>query len=456
MAKKSSKYICNECGYTGFTPFILCPKCKKGMGEEVFEETISSNIISKDKSNKKNVDFSKNYKAKKISKIKDIKNVSNEERIKTGQKTLDKLFGGTEKNYGIMKNSLTLIAGAPGIGKSTLLAQVIDYIQENVGLKTGYISAEENEQQIKNRFDRLGLKGNCDIDRENDIFQIITDFQDHDFLIIDSINTMFIEGAGVIGGVSQIKECTITLMNWAKKYNKTIILVGQINGDGGIAGPQVLEHMVDTVLFFDNYDNNAIYRILKSIKNRFGETNEISIFEMMEKGLKEILNPSLMFIDKDTSKIGSALSIITEGKIPMFIESQSLLVDTSAEKTITQSIGYDSKRIYQLSAIMQKYLKINTYKKNIFVSITGGLKVKNTYLDLSIVCSMLSSLKEKPLDKIIFIGELGLTGEIIKAPYEVELIKQAKNYGFEEVVCNTTGYKHINKILDKFFSGEEE
>lgn len=461
MGKKTTLYCCSneECEYEKSMKFGLCPECKTGFGTAKEEEqTNIQKIVMNDKKDKKNNDaLNKTYVKKEITKAKDIdKNDLNVvKRIQSGMNAFDELLGGSEGNYGIFPESLVLIGGRPGIGKSTILTQVIEYIQENQTKSDGsrykcaYISAEESKTQIVNRADRLKCKKNWEIDCENNIYQIMTDFADADFLIIDSINMMYIEGRGQVGHVSQIKECTITLMNWAKHFNKTIFLIGQVNGEGDIAGPQVLEHMVDTVIFFDNYDKNAIYRMMRSFKNRNGEANEIRIFEMTGLGLKEISNPSLIFINEDEEKIGASLSIITEGKIPIFVETQSLLATTSADKTLTQSIGYDTKRIYQLTAIMQKHLKENTFKKNIFVSLTGGIKVKQTYLDLAVVAAMISSLKEVSFPNYVFIGELGLTGEIIKAPYESELIKQSKKYGFEKVISNTTGYKHISEVFEK-------
>ncbi len=458
MAKKTNIYVCDNCEEEKSFQFGLCPVCKIGKGvlrEE--EKSVINKVIIFDKKDKSK--FLNNsetvYNKKEITSVKDIKKKGLTKRISTGMNTLNQLLGGEEKNYGIFPNSLVLIGGAPGIGKSTILTQVIDYVQEHQkkddgsDFKCAYISAEENSTQVKNRADRLNCEQNWAFDSENNLFQIMTDFDDYDFLIIDSINTIFIEGAGVIGGVSQIKECTNVLMNWAKQTEKTIFLIGQITSDGDIAGPQVLEHMVDAVIFFDNYDKNAIFRMMKSSKNRFGEANEIAIFEMTSNGLKEITNPSLIFINQNNEKIGSSLTIVTEGKVPIFVEIQSLLASTNSEKTITQSIGYDTKRIYQLTAIMQKHLKENTFNKNIFVSLTGGIKVKQTYIDLAVVASMISCIKDISFGNKVFIGELGLTGEIIKAPYQEELIKQSKKYGYEDIISNTTGYKDINKVFEK-------
>lgn len=455
LAKEKIIYVCSndECDYQKSISFGLCPKCKNGFGtaqkleKNIIKKSIKPSTIGSVATSNK--EYIKNKEKSTLQELKKMKNISGK-RIDTGFHELNLLFGGSEKNIGITKDSLTLISGAPGIGKSTLLAQIIDYISIHEGLKCAYISAEENKEQIKNRALRLNLKSDIVIENESNLLQILVDFEDYDFLIIDSIQTMYIEENGEIGGVSQVKKCTMALLNYAKISNKTIIIVGQVNKDDTISGPKMLEHMVDTVIYFDNYDEQGLYRYTKSIKNRFGQVGEISIFEMKENGLKEISNPSLLFINKDQDnehKIGSTISIVIDGKKPLFVETQALLVDTNAEKTITQSIGFDNKRIFQILAIISKYLGESVYSKNVFLATTGGIKIKDTHTDLSIAASILSSVKNKILNKYIFIGELGLSGEIFLAPNEKELIKQAKKFGFNKIICKTEGYNHIKDLI---------
>jgi DNA repair protein RadA/Sms len=456
MAKKQEfKYSCDnkECDHFSFVHFSLCPICKNGFGEK--EEIKNESMISKtiDKSSKKNSEFlNKEYiKNENLTRLSSVENSSKvEKRIQTSYPELDKLFGGIQNNYGIMPDSLTIISGEPGIGKSTLLLKIQDHI-ETLGYKTAYISAEENVTQINERAKRLNVKNDLCVVNENNLLQIITDFEDFDVLFIDSIQTMFMEGGGELGGVSQLKTAAMVLMKYAKQQKKTIILVGQVTKEDTMAGPRMLEHMVDTVLFFSEYDDQGIYRYVRSGKNRFGKNGEISIFKMESNGLTEIQNPSLLFINKDTKKIGAANSIILDGHKPIFIETQALLVSVNSEKTITQSIGYDLKRIFQISAILQKYLKKNVYQKNTFIATTGGIKINSTHTDLSIASAILSSLEDVSINDMIFIGEIGLTGEIIKAPNEELLIEQSKKYGFDKIISNSTGYKHIKEI-EKFFS----
>ena len=198
--------------------------------------------------------------------------------------------------------------------------------------------------------------------------------------------------------------------------------------------------MVDTIIDFDYYDSQKLYRYVKTGKNRFGISGEIAIFQMEREGLIEITNPSLLFINKEEKKIGASTSVIIDGNKPIFVETQALIVSINSDKTITQSIGFDLKRIYQLTAILNKYLKQNTYMNNIFIATTGGLQIKSTHLDLAVAAAMMSSIMEISINHMIFLGEIGLTGEIIKSPNEDNLIKQAKKYGFKEIICHTNGY----------------
>jgi len=458
MAKKSSIYECDNCGNTSPFYFGVCPKCKEGIGvekEDISKETALSKVVQKG-SNKSNainsIKYIKDEKKKTLSEYKE----EDGNRFKTSYTELNKLFGGDKKNgYGLTEGSLTALSGKPGVGKSTLLLKLQTDMEEN-GLKTAYISAEESVLQIKNRAKRLGIKSDdLVVENQNNLGQIIIDYEDYDFLIIDSITMMYLEGAtGDAGGISQLKACTIALMNYAKQHKKTIIMIVQVNKDDKMAGPKSLEHMVDTVIDFDFYDSQELYRYLKSGKNRFGISGEIAIMEMKTEGLKEILNPSLLFIDKNKKKIGASTSIILDGNKPIFVETQALIVDANTEKTITQSIGYDSKRINQLSAILSKHLSISSYMKNIFVATTGGLNIKNTHTDLSIAAAILSSIKDISVNDYVFIGEIGLTGEIIKAPNEENLIKQSKKYGFDKIICNSEGYEHI-KDIKKIFQKEQ-
>lgn len=437
-------YKCSECGHISDTKFVVCEKCKDGFGEKIDSKQVDTSVYNIPKQ-------AYSYSESDYTSIKsDIIGDENKsiKRYNTSYDELNVLFGGKDDNVGIFPNSLILIGGKPGIGKSTLLLKVINDISEKYKKKCVYISAEENKSQVQERYKRLCLNGDFDVENLNNIEVIMDKYAQYDVFVIDSLNTVGFDGAGVIGGVSQLTRVTLALMEFAKTKNKTIILVGQITKDGDIAGPKIVEHMVDTVLFFDDYDQMQ-YRFLRSYKNRFGLVDEIAIFEMTEKGLKGVDNPSLLFVNNSEKKIGSTISLVFEGQNPMFIEINGLAVDTQAEKTITQAIGYDLKRIYQITAILQKYLKISVYQKNVFLTILGGLKINKSHIDLAILMAIVSSVKNISLNDKIFIGEIGLTGDIIKSPDEERLIKAAKKYGFNDIICYSTGYKHIQDILNK-------
>ena len=437
-------YKCNNCEYENLTSFGLCPECKNGFGELIEKEK----KVFTSKKEKQIYNNKKHIKTRQIKNIKDLKENNTEERIKTGFKELDKVLGN-----GIMKNSLNLIYGQPGIGKSTLLLEVINNVSKT-NLKCAYISGEETPLQIKKRYDRLGLKENFSIDDETNLLQIQEDFKNYDFLIIDSIQTLYLPEAGEKGGISQIKACANSLVNFAKKSNKTIILIGQITKDFEMAGPKILEHMVDAVFEMKFYDSQEIYRYIKSNKNRFGNIGELSIFKMEENGMNEIENPSLLFIDNKISKKGAAYSILLDGNKPIFIEVQSLVVPSYNDKNYLQSLGINNKRLNQINAILLKYLNISTFAtSNIYSQIRGGLKIKenDTHVDLAVAASIISSVGELSIQPdMLFIGELGLTGEILPAKNEKKLIEIGKKFGFKNIISNSTGYKNINNLYQIF------
>jgi len=438
-------YVCKNCGYETKKWMGKCPKCKEW---DTFEEKENIQYQLKQNSNKKKkLNNQIKIKKRELSSIKSIE-IGNEERFYLKNlKETNKIFGD-----GIMKNSLTLLSGEPGIGKSTLLLQIIDDLA-NQGYKCCYISAEENKSQIKQRYDRLNLTSDFKLDTTENLLEIIENTKNKDFLIIDSIQRIYIEGLGEIGGPSQIRNCTVELMNYAKNFNKTIILIGQITKDNTIAGPKILEHMVDTVLFFENFDEQGLYRYIRTQKNRFGQPGEITIYEMTEKGLVEISNPALLFIDKniDKNKQNAAISIILENNKPIFVEIQALTIKSASEKQFIQSIGIENKRIFQISAILQKHLQIPLSINNILISVKYGIKIKETYIDLAVAGSILSSYYNKPVYNYIFIGELGLTGEIIPAKNEKKLINEVKKLLPEQkIIANSTGFKNIKDLKELF------
>jgi DNA repair protein RadA/Sms len=453
MAKKNNiVYTCpnEDCDAEPTTKFTyLCRKCKTPVEEKEVE-----NLVIKGKTSKKSL-TSYPSKSKKISEI----DSENANRIDTGIKQINIVFGKNSKNNssGLAQGSVNLLSGHPGVGKSTLLLSIINNIA-NKFVKEGknciYISGEESESQIKDRHERLCLTADYNIISETNYEKIKSDIEDNDFIIIDSINTIYIDGVGTIGGISQINEVTTNLIEVVKKSNKTLLMIAQINKSGDMAGPQRLAHMVDGVFFFDDFDDSGIFKIITCEKNRFGKVNETAIFEMTEKGMVEIADPSMIFIDENGS-IGTALSLIFKGNRPIIIEIESLVAKTESEKTITTAVGLDQKKIFQIVAICSKFLKISMYQKNIFSNVVGGLNLTKgkpqTQIDLAILASILSSDKEVNINQYIFIGEVSLSGSIRKVPQENVLIEHIEMlFKNKTIISNTTGYKHVTDLVKLF------
>ena len=421
MSKVKTTFICNNCG-TNFPKWQgQCTSCKSW-------NSISEEVILKTKSNTWETESVKSVKSTTPQKISNIV-YKEENRLVTSDTEFNRVLGG-----GIVPGSLTLLGGEPGIGKSTLLLQ----IAIRLPYSTLYVSGEESQSQIKMRANRINHESDeCYVLTEislESIFKQIKKIQPQ-ILIIDSIQTLKTELVdSAPGSVSQIKTCTSELINFAKKTSTPVIIIGHITKDGNIAGPKILEHMVDTVLQFEG-DRNHVYRILRVNKNRFGSTNEIGVYEMNVKGLKEINNPSEILISKKNQELsGNAISATIEGMRPFMIEVQALVSTAVYGTPQRSSTGYNSKRLNMLLAVLEKRVGFRLASKDVFLNITGGISVDDTALDLAVVAAIISSNEDLVLnEKYCFAAEVGLSGEIRPVQRLEQRITEAEKLGFSKI-----------------------
>ncbi|GGG37265.1 DNA repair protein RadA [Croceivirga lutea] len=421
MAKTKTAFFCQNCG-TQYAKWVgQCSSCKQW-------NTVVEEVVQKEDKKSWNTDSSPSSKSNKPLKIADITSNS-EVRINTLNQEFNRVLGG-----GLVPGSLTLLGGEPGIGKSTLLLQ----IALQLPLKTLYVSGEESQKQIKMRADRiLPDAEHCYVLTETktqSIFQQVSQLVP-DLVIIDSIQTLhsdYIESAA--GSISQIRECTAELIKFAKESNTPVILVGHITKDGTIAGPKILEHMVDTVLQFEG-DRNYVYRILRALKNRFGSTSELGIYEMQGSGLREVNNPSEVLISKNEEALsGMAIAATVEGMRPLLIEIQAL-VSTAVYGTPQRSAtGFNAKRLNMLLAVLEKRAGFKLGAKDVFINITGGISVDDPAIDLAVVGAILSSNVDIAVAKnSCFAAEVGLAGEIRPVQRVDQRILEAEKLGFSKI-----------------------
>lgn len=431
MSKIKTKYVCQSCGYSSLRWSGKCPEC--GTWSSMVEE-----IISVDKRKSNNAAIKVNDDSYRL--ISEI-SLINESRVQTNISELDRVLGG-----GIVSGSVILIGGDPGIGKSTLMLEVAEKIK---GKKILYVSGEESASQIKLRADRLKYElNNFYILSETnlEIIQAVIEKENPDIVIVDSIQTISrpeVESAP--GTVSQLRESTALLMYIAKKNNISVFIVGHITKEGMIAGPKVLEHMVDVVLQFEGERTHA-YRILRGIKNRFGSTNEIGIFEMTDEGLKEVLNPSEVFLSqRNYGASGCAISASLEGTRPILIEVQALATSTSYGIPQRTSMGFDYKKLNIIIAVLEKKLGLFLNKSDIFLNIAGGVKIDEPAIDLAVAISICSSFKDIPVDSdTVVLGELGLSGEVRTISYIDRRITEAAKLGFKKIIIPKGNIKSLN------------
>lgn len=421
MAKEKSVFFCQSCGYESSKWMGQCPGCKEW--NSFVDEPVK---ISAKKGEKRSLSS-----AKPVA-INDV--TTNEAaRMSSGSKELDRVLGG-----GIVKGSLVLIGGDPGIGKSTLLLQVTRDLSQ-AGKKVLYVSGEESLSQIKMRADRLGsdYKGLlllCETNLE-DIKGAITETKP-DVVVIDSIQTMYCdEVSSAPGSVSQVREATAILMQLAKQNEVSIFIVGHVTKEGAVAGPRVLEHMVDTVLYFEG-DRHASYRLLRGVKNRFGSTNEIGVFEMRQEGLVEVENPSeYMLNGRALEATGSVVTCALEGTRPIMVEIQALVCKSAFGIPRRQATGMDFNRVNLLMAVIEKRGNLTIGDQDAYINIAGGMKLSEPAMDLATVMAIISSYKNKPVDpNTVIFGEVGLSGEV-RAVSQAELrVREAAKLGFSTVI----------------------
>ncbi|MCH2034244.1 MAG: DNA repair protein RadA [Tenacibaculum sp.] len=432
MAKTKTTYFCQNCGAQHAKWVGQCPNCKEW-------NTVVEEVVQKEeKRNWKSPSNSQKIVSKPL-KIQEIE-LNTEERIQTRNNELDTVLGG-----GLVKGSVVLLGGEPGIGKSTLLLQIALQITE----KVLYVSGEESQSQIKMRAERLANQNsNCLVLTETNTQQIFRNVEEvePDVLVIDSIQTLYTNNIEASpGSISQIKETSAELIKFAKETNTPVLLIGHINKEGNIAGPKILEHMVDVVLQFEG-DRNHTYRILRSQKNRFGSTAELGIYEMLSDGLREVINPSEILISKkDTDLSGTAIASTLEGVRPLMIEIQAL-VSTAVYGTPQRSTtGYNLKRLHMILAVLEKRAGFKLGAKDVFLNVTGGIYIDDPAIDLAVIAAILSSNQDIAINPdVCFAAEVGLAGEIRPVPKIDQRIVEAEKLGYKTFV--TSKY---NKITSK-------
>ena len=427
--KTKAMYICNECGYQTPRWIGKCPGCNSWntLIETVVDDSRATESIKKKAT-------------RTVKKIKDI-TYDDEVRYKTGMGELDRVLGG-----GLVKGSLILVGGDPGIGKSTLLLQIC----ENIGKdkKILYVSGEESEKQIKVRAQRLGTAdAQLYLISENDVevvLECINSVQP-DVVIIDSIQTMHIDQIqSSSGSVPQVRETTNALMRVAKSENISMFIVGHVTKDGTLAGPRVLEHMVDCVLYFEG-DKESSFRILRAVKNRFGSTNEIGVFNMTDKGLIEVQNPSAMLLEGRCDTSGSAIVCTMEGSRGVLAEIQALVTPTGFGNPRRMTDGVDFNRVILMLAVLEKRCRLSLSNHDVYINVAGGLKIDETAVDLGICAAVISGLCDMPIPAdVVFIGEVGLGGELRNVSQIEKRLSEVYKLGFKTAVVPKMSMKNVN------------
>jgi DNA repair protein RadA/Sms len=426
MSKHKVKYICSNCGYESLRWLGKCPSCDSW-------NTFTEEFVEEKKSSRKKINVEPN--------LTNLSTSSNEDevRIKTNIEEFDRVLGG-----GLVPGSVVLIGGDPGIGKSTLVMQAASKING----KVLYVTGEESANQINMRAQRLNIKSDTIyVLTETDLDLIINAIEKNDpkVVIVDSIQTTYKPDLeNTPGTITQIRECTVELMQIAKKRNCAVLIVGHVTKEGMIAGPKVLEHIVDTVLQFEG-ERSYSYRILRSQKNRFGSTNEIGIFEMHEDGLHEVKNPSQVFLsERDKEITGSVVTASIEGSRPILLEVQALVTPSAYGNPQRVATGFDYRRLSILLAVLEKRANMRLSSQNVFLNMAGGLRIDEPAVDLAVCCAIASSYGDKSAHKnTVVIGEVGLSGEVRSVGHIDKRIQEAIKLGFQRVIIPQNNLKSV-------------
>lgn len=436
MAKAKSVFVCRSCGYESPKWNGRCPNCSEW---NTFEEVEA--LPQKSSATARHV----THRAANVTSLRDIDiSADSEIRYKTGLSELDRVLGG-----GLVKGSMVLLGGEPGIGKSTLLLQICQFLGENYSIL--YVSGEESARQIRLRAQRLNV--DCDnlyILTESDaqtISNSVTD-QKPDIVIIDSIQTMSIsEINSAPGSITQVRECTNLFMRLAKSEEIPFFIVGHVNKDGAIAGPKVMEHIVDAVLYFEG-DRNLSYRILRAVKNRFGSTNEIGVFEMLDNGLEQVENPSKMLLSgRPVGVSGCCVACTMEGTRPILAEVQALVAKSGSGSPRRVATGFDYNRVWLILAVLEKRLGFFYGALDVYVNIIGGLKITEPAADLPVAMALYSSLTDKAIpDDVIAFGELGLGGELRSVSHIEQRIAEARRLGFKKCIVPRHSIRNLRSF----------
>ncbi len=425
MAKAKTIYSCTECGASEPKWQGQCPSC---MAWNTLVESVEESSTSTNRYANKFDGLTASSQLQKLSSIK----AADIERTPTGISEFDRVLGG-----GLVEGGVVLIGGDPGIGKSTLLLQVLCHLGKSA--QAIYVSGEESPQQIAMRAKRLGLDARqVELLAEINLEKILATLQTHkpNIAVIDSIQTVYSEVLqSAPGSVAQVRECSAQLTRLAKQLGITVILVGHVTKEGTLAGPRVLEHIVDTVLYFEG-DQNSSFRLIRAFKNRFGAVNELGVFAMTEKGLREVANPSALFLSHHEGQVaGSCITVTMEGTRPLLIEIQALVDESHAPSPKRLATGLEQNRLAMLLAVLNRHAGIPCFDQDVFINAVGGVKIAEPAVDLAVILSIVSSFKNKPLEsKLIVFGEVGLAGEVRPVQGGQVRLKEAAKLGFTKAI----------------------